>query len=419
MGALAPIVPREYFGIEKVIDDDLFLTQTGSADLVAGVKQKNVDYVLDHLSYVCDAAGTGTAATIYVIANMDRTSGAEAGVIALFGTYMAGEGPSFVNTDIINTGVNAADSRIFDYNFKANFVVRAHQCIIGHINKSAGLCNNDTALPSGVHAFRSNVYTGIVDAVGSFSLNSSFDTFTEWKYTVDTSAVPIMPTTTNIGFTDIATDASLSISSSAVRGLTVTNVTPSLSFLNAVADSGIPGPWQYGRRQYLPSSMVQAGSWVDESAASTNLHLKIDDVLPDTSDYVSNNFATATLIVGLPTLTRTRTLSNWVLRTYYECTDSGIGNFALTITLREGSTTRASRTVTVDPGVSGWLFDVWNIPLSSLNGVQDYSNLRIGFAVASTGTENLNISNVQLETDDSVGSNIPLPQQRHLNLLSQ
>lgn len=67
MGALAPIVPREYFGIEKVIDDDLFLTQTGSADLVAGVKQKNVDYVLDHLSYVCDAAGTGTAATIYVI----------------------------------------------------------------------------------------------------------------------------------------------------------------------------------------------------------------------------------------------------------------------------------------------------------------------------------------------------------------
>lgn len=67
MGALAPIVPREYYGVERVIDDSVFITQTGSADVVAGVLQKNVDYTLDHLSYICDAAGTGTGATLYVI----------------------------------------------------------------------------------------------------------------------------------------------------------------------------------------------------------------------------------------------------------------------------------------------------------------------------------------------------------------
>jgi hypothetical protein len=67
MGALAPIVPREYYGVERVIDDSLYATQAGSDDAFAGLIQKNVDYTLDHLAYVADAAGTGTGGTLYVI----------------------------------------------------------------------------------------------------------------------------------------------------------------------------------------------------------------------------------------------------------------------------------------------------------------------------------------------------------------
>lgn len=353
-----------------------------------------------------------------IIANMDRTSGSESGVIGLAGTYAVGEGPSFINCTILNTGTNGTTSYLFDYNSKANLVMRAHQCVLGHTGKTGGLCAGDTSLPAGVHAFRSNSYTQILDATFGFSLNASFYTFANWKSTVDTSAVPIQITPTNLGLTGITVNASLSLGTSAIRGLTVTNVTPATIFMNEAADASIPGAWQYPRRQSLPSSMVQAGSWVDEAAGSANLHLKIDDVLPDTSDFVENGYAGGTLIVGLPTVIRPRSLSEITVRTCYQYAD-GPSNFVLTITLREGTLTRATRTITVDVAVTDWVFDVWNIPLSSINVIQDFSNLRLGFTVTSTGVENVSIASVNLETDNSTGFNIPLPQQRHLNLLSQ
>jgi hypothetical protein len=354
-----------------------------------------------------------------IIANMDRTSGAESGVLALSGTFATGEGPTFIGSTIINIGVSGTTSYLFDYNGKAGFAVRGYQNILGHTGKIAGLCAGDTALPSSVHIFRSNAYIQVLDAANGFSLNASFDTFSEWKSTIDTSAVPQMLTATQAGFTDTSISGELSISSSVIRGLQVTNVLPSLLFLNTEADAGIPGAWQYPVRRATPTSMVQAGSWVDEAAGTTNLHQKIDETLPDTSDYVTNNYTSGTLIVGLSAIAKPLTWNNHVIRTMYQFNDSGVGNFTLTVTLREGTTTRATRTITVDAGVGDWVIDVWNLTPANLVAIHDYSALRIGLAVTTGGGENVYVAWCNLEVEGAVRENIPLPKQRHLLLLSQ
>lgn len=168
-------------------------------------------------------------------------------VRALSGTFAAGEGPGFIGCSIINRGASNAHACIlFDYGSKANYMVHAVGCLIGHANRNNATtytCGSDDGSGVARHDFRSNIHFNTNG--GAFEMcadtTNSLTTFAQWQASVDPNAVKT--TASAMKFVDITTSSRVLPLSPARASINPADK-PSLS-LNGTAFAGDYGPYQY------------------------------------------------------------------------------------------------------------------------------------------------------------------------------
>jgi hypothetical protein len=244
------------------------------------------------------------------------------------------------------------------------------------------------------------MYVQITSGTNGYSLNSSFDTAAEWVSTIDANGVAV--SASEVAFTDISVNSALALASLARSSISL--AFPAYMGINHPAQTGGDyGAYQYPTQAARPATQVQQGSWRNQANGTTNLHQAIDEAIADDADYVENEVASGVLIVSLSSVLDPSVGTDHNIFTRYSWQD-GSGDFTLTLTLREGATTRATKVVTVTADYDVKKVDVFTLTSTQANNITNYANLRLGFQVTATiGDELVYVHQAFLEVPTNTG----------------
>lgn len=327
-----------------------------------------------------------------LIANMARESGGgnEIGIRTIAGTWKAAEGPGFMGCAILNTDVNGENPAfLFDYNGKANAVIRAYGCQLGAVGgTNMNLCTGDTSLPASVHIFRSCAYIGISASGHSDNTGATLNTWAGWNTNVDTTGALRIIDSTEIGLLysndpgspgDDTNPSSALAAGSPLRSSIAPASIPAIVSLTTLGDHGDYGAYQYADAQYARPTATNAHTgWLNQASSATNLHLSVDEAVVDDSDYVSGEFNAQPLNFTLGSVSDPAGNVNHFIHVRYRY-HSGTANFTLTIKLKQNTTTKATFTRTVDVSTAEWIDYIATLSSGQADSITDYSILHLEF----------------------------------------
>jgi hypothetical protein len=156
----------------------------------------------------------------------------------------------------------------------------------------------------------------------------------------------------------------------------------------------------------LPISQLSNTSWQGDGGQTTNLHHRIDESgTPNDADFITSiGFPASTIRFGLTSSTDPVSSSGHILRTRYEFGAAGTVSCTMVVNLKDGSgsgTIRATRNITVDVGVSGWVDDVWTLSSGEADAIADYTTLKLEYIVTAVVDEQVDISRAYFEIPDA------------------
>ncbi len=131
-----------------------------------------------------------------------------------------------------------------------------------------------------------------------------------------------------------------------------------------------------------PDNDDTIGSWTDEASGTTDIYLGIDEVTAEDTELVrsENDPSTSEYITGLSTITDPVLSSGHIVRFRTQKGETGggqPGTINLIIQLREGTTTRASTTLSAIS--TGFADGSFTLTGGEADAITDYSNLNIRF----------------------------------------
>jgi hypothetical protein len=133
--------------------------------------------------------------------------------------------------------------------------------------------------------------------------------------------------------------------------------------------------------QFLrPDNDDSIGAWTDEASGTTDIYLGIDEESAEDTELVRAEAdpSTSIYITGLSSVTDPESSSDHVVRYRYQKGESGGGQpgvIDLIVTLREGTTARASQT---HSGVAvGFLDGTFTLSGPEADAITDYSDLNL------------------------------------------
>jgi hypothetical protein len=178
--------------------------------------------------------------------------------------------------------------------------------------------------------------------------------------------------------------------------------------------------------QFLrPDNDDSIGAWTDEAAGTTDIYLGIDEEVAEDTELVRSEAdpSTSIYILGLSSVTDPESSSDHVVRYRYQKGESGGGQpgaIDIIVTLREGTTTRASQT---HSGIAaGFVDGTFTLSGAEADAITDYSDLNLhisGNKPSGSRTSWAEVSFVEVEVPAVAGGASITPiayHHRHHNL---
>lgn len=143
--------------------------------------------------------------------------------------------------------------------------------------------------------------------------------------------------------------------------------------------------------------------WETQAGGTTNLYQVIDEVIPSGTDYINNaTFGNAARFT-LGSLTDPASSSGHVISWRAAWLD-GSGDITWTLKLKEGTSTRVTRTLTAEIAVIGFADATYTLTSGEADSITNYANLKLEFQVtASLGDEQVGIAWAVFEVPDPAG----------------